>query len=517
MTEGLDSQKLGAPEGSGPQEEQAPTAGYSLRALLRSSVLYLSGDLGLKLISFFMVPIYTRTLTPDDYGIIGFASSLINVLSPIVGLGLISSLPVLYYSYHGEERSRLISSTVNFTFLYSLAITIIILIFGQPVFSRFAGAISFNPYIVLPLITLFLTTFYYLPTGIFNMQERAVAYSTYSLSLALVAVGANILLVVVLRWGALGVLWANLLAGAVGMLVALLVIRPFYIPTMQRKKVREILSLSLPTLPHLLSSTIWRSADRFFLAGLATLAATGIYSLAMTVSSLVLMVLNGALTALSPHFYRRANADDPTLPGDWARLCTLYIFAGVWVSLGLAIMSTEVIHILAPPKYYGTIPLLPVLVLGQALTGLYWLLSPGIGYKRKMWVYVVASFPAMAVNLLLNSVLVPAYGAMGAAWAMVAAAASQGLIFGYFSLRFYPVPYEYRQIAKVLLGGAFLYAISRLPFFQSFWTGLIYKLILLALLPLGLLAGGFFSAKEIQAGKGFLRKLAGLSPIETSN
>ena len=126
MTEGLDSQKLGAPEGSGPQEEQAPTAGYSLRALLRSSVLYLSGDLGLKLISFFMVPIYTRTLTPDDYGIIGFASSLINVLSPIVGLGLISSLPVLYYSYHGEERSRLISSTVNFTFLYSLAITIII-------------------------------------------------------------------------------------------------------------------------------------------------------------------------------------------------------------------------------------------------------------------------------------------------------------------------------------------------------------------------------------------------------
>ncbi|MBI4644092.1 MAG: oligosaccharide flippase family protein, partial [Deltaproteobacteria bacterium] len=481
MSEGIDSQKPGASECSGTQERQASAAGYSLRALFQSSLLYLSGDLGLKLIGLFLVPLYTRVLTPDDYGIIGFAGSLINVLSPVAGLGLIGCLPVLYYSYHGEERTRLISSVVNFTFLYSLAITILILIFGQPVFARFAGAISFNPYIVLPLITLFLTTFYYLPTGIFNMQERALAYSAYSLGLSLVGVGANVLLVLVLRWGALGVLWANLLTGAAGMLVTLVVVRSFYIPTLDRKKLGEILSLSLPALPHLLCSTLSRSADRFFLTGLATLAATGIYSLAMTVSSLVLMVLNGALTALSPHFYRRANAGDPTLAADWARLCTLFIFGGVWVSLGLAMMSAELIQILAPPKYYDTIPLLPFLVLGQALTGLYWLLSPGIGYKRKMWVYPVASFPALAVNLLLNAVLVPRFGAMGAAWAMVASTATQALIFGYFSLRFFPVAYEYRQIGKVILLSATLFAISQLPFFAVFWVGMIFKPILLAL------------------------------------
>ena len=284
-----------------------------------------------------------------------------------------------------------------------------------------------------------------------------------------------------------------------------------------RDKIKALLHLSLPTLPHLFCSTLGRFADRFFLAGVVGLAATGFYSLAMNISTLILLVMGGVTTALNPMFYRRANQQDETLPADWARLSTLVIFGAAWVSLGLAVMGSELVHLLAPPKYYDTIPLLPVLALGQAVTMLYWLLAPGISHTRKTWVYPLASFPAMAVNLLLNAVLVPRFGGMGAAWAMVVSATTQTLIFGYFSRRFFPVAYEYRQIGKVVILSAALFAVSKLPFLAVFWVGLVFKPFLLACLPLGLLAGGFFSTQEIQAGKRFVRKLAGLSPADNQN
>jgi O-antigen/teichoic acid export membrane protein len=502
---------------SGSGGPQPSVKGYHLPSLLRSSLLYLVGDLGTKVLTIFLIPIFTRVLTPEDYGIIGYAAALINVLSPLVGLGLIGNLPVLYYAYEGDERNRLISSVFNLTFLYALILTGLFFFFGPPIFARIAPEIPFNPYIILSLGTLFLMTFYYLPTGLFNIQERASAYMSYGLCLSLLGAGANIILVLVLRLGAAGALAANLLVGAGGLLTVLLILRKIYRPVVDGAKVRAMLHLSLPTLPHLFCSTLGRFADRFFLAGVSGLAATGFYSLAMNISILILLVMGGVTNALNPMFYRRANQQDATLPGDWSRLSTLAIFGAAWISLGVAMMGSEMVQLLAPPKYYEAIPLLPILALGQAVTLLYWLMAPGISYTRNTWVYPVASFPAMGVNLLLNAVLVPRFGAMGAAWAMVASNTAQALIFCYFSRRFFPVAYEYRQIGKVILLSAILFAISHLPFFAVFWVGMIFKPILLTLLPLGLLAGGFFSTQEIQTGKRFLRKLVGLSPIETQN
>jgi O-antigen/teichoic acid export membrane protein len=491
----------------------ASSSGYSLKLLLGSSVLYSISDLALQLINFLLIPLYTRALTPDDYGIIGFITSLTQVLSPIVGLGLISSLPMLYYAYHGEDRYRLIGSVINFTFLYSLGMTLLILLCGQPIFARFVNKIPFHPYIVLSLITLFLSTFYFLPLGLFNMEERPFSYMVYSIGLSMLAVIATVVMVIIMRWEALGWLWAGLFAAAAGMLAALVSLHKYYRPVIDWDKLRVILRLSLPALPHAFSGTLWRFADRLFLINLSTLSTTGIYSLAMTISSIMLIVIGGATTALNPLFYRRANQGDSTLPVDWARLCSLFVFLVAWLGLGLALMGPELIQILTPPKFHAAIPLIPPLVLGQIFISLYWLLSPGIGYTRKTWVYPVASFPAMGINLMMNALLVPRYGAMGAAWAIVIAANIQCLIFGYFSLRYFPVPHEYSQIGKIVALGIFFFSISQLPFFQVFWVGLTFKPMLLALLPVGLWAWGFFSKYEIESAKKFMKKVWTLIPL----
>ena len=134
--------------------------------------LYSISDITLKTLGFFLVPLYTSVLTPTDYGIVGFAQAVIQILSPLVGLSLISSLPVLFYAYDDEERRRLISTVVNFMLLSGLVTTLALIFFSEPVFDEIAPDVAFHPYVLLALITIFVTTMEFIPLNIFNMRDQ---------------------------------------------------------------------------------------------------------------------------------------------------------------------------------------------------------------------------------------------------------------------------------------------------------------------------------------------------------
>jgi len=194
----------------------------SLKVLVKNSGLYSVGNVAIKAIGFFLIPLYTRVMSPEDYGIIGFTTALGQIISPVISLGLISSMPILYYSYDPDERNRLISTVFNFSIVYSLVVTLAILIAWGSIFSHFAAKVSFNPYIILCVVTVFFSGFYWLPLGIFNMEERAAAYSIYSVSLSLLGVLLTIVMVLLLSLKAFGVLLAGAIASSIGMISVLL-------------------------------------------------------------------------------------------------------------------------------------------------------------------------------------------------------------------------------------------------------------------------------------------------------
>lgn len=481
-------------------EIAAEAPDYSLRRLLRGAGLYSTSDIVLKTVGFFLIPVYTSVLTPSDYGIVGFTQAVIQIVSPLIGLSLISSVPVLFYAYEGEERARLISTVVNFMLLTGLVTTLALILFSEPLFNSLSSSVPFDPFILLALVMIYVTTMEFLPLNIFNMQDRPGRYALYALGLGILGVALNILLVVALDLGAEGVLIAGVIAGTVGMIAAGFVIRSYWRPVIERAKLRDALHIALPALPNAFSGTIARFADRLFLVGTTTLATTGVYSLAVTFSTVALMILGGFTTVLNPLFYRRAHAGDETLKKDWSRLSTLFAFAVVVVGLLLALVGPDMIRFLTPDSYHEAADVLPLLVLGQLFVATYWLFSPAIGFRRKMWVFPVASFTAMAINLTANAILVPKLGGEGAAIALISSSSVQLLVFGFFSQRFFPIKYDVRRIAAALVVGAGAFVAGQfVPGPLALSVGL--DLILIAAVPIVLLFLGFFTRPEIDAAK----------------
>jgi O-antigen/teichoic acid export membrane protein len=138
-----------------------------------------------------------------------------------------------------------------------------------------------------------------------------------------------------------------------------------------------------------------------------------------------------------------------------------------------------------------------VIALAAVFDGLTWMVNIGILFTKKSFWRLANIFPAAAVNVALNILLIPRYGVMGAAWAALAGFFTQNAINLVVCSRLYYVPYEYRRALHLAVVAASLYAVSVAVPIDGLLGSIVFKLCLLALYPALLLASGFLSPAEI--------------------
>jgi len=114
-----------------------------------------------------------------------------------------------------------------------------------------------------------------------------------------------------------------------------------------------------------------------------------------------------------------------------------------------------------------------------------------------------AAIGALIANVALNLVLVPPLGIVGAGLALVASYLVVLALMYVFTQRLFPVPYQWGRLARVVLTAAALVGVGELLMPTSGFAGLLGRLALVALYPLGLLLSGFFTAEE----RGWLARL----------
>jgi hypothetical protein len=112
----------------------------------------------------------------------------------------------------------------------------------------------------------------------------------------------------------------------------------------------------------------------------------------------------------------------------------------------------------------------------------------------------VATISAAATSIAANAVLVPRFGAIGAAWANATAyAVVAGTAFT-LSQRVYPIALEYGRLARIVVAGlGALAAALSLPEMRPLAAGLLRGLTVIVVWPALLALLGFFDARELRA------------------
>ncbi len=474
-------------------------------------VVYGIGSVASKVIAIALLPIVIRYLTPQSYGIAEVVMTIVLFSSALVKLGLQNAMMRFSYDAPEHERDdvarRVVRTTFALTLLSLLVFGAILLAFDNQLANFFLNRPDRADLVWYAVLGLWSSVVYATITATFRIQKRPGAFLRISLGNVIASAALTLFFVTELRLGVRGLLLGNFLGYLVVVPVAAWMQRDWLVPRIDRSLVRPMLRFALPTIPIAVAFQALTLIDRTVLSRQAGLDELGIYGLAARFAGVVLIVVTALQLSWQPFAY--SIKDDDEARRSYA-IVTSWFAAGMgWIVAGMALLADPVVRLMTVPAYYDATRLVPLLALSAGIYGTYFLVGIGASrVKRTGWHAAVAG-GAVAVSLVANLLLVPRYGATGAAIAALCANATLAGLMLLRSQHVFRVDYELARLARpVLLLALALVAAYQLPTGTGIdsWAS---RLVVAFAFPVALFATGFATAPERERIARLLRRGSG--------
>src|SRR5207302_5703842 len=221
-----------------------------------------------------------------------------------------------------------------------------------------------------------------------------------------------------------------------------------------RRLLAAVNRFGLPLVPSALAMWVTNFGDRFMLAKLLhgphALIQVGQYSLANKISSAMVLLFTAFQVAWPAFAY--SIEDEKAAKRAYSFVLTYLMFIAAWVALALSLFAPWIVHMLAQKHgYWPADSAIPALAYSSVFYACFTVVTIATGRTRQTQFNWVAAALAAAPNLGLNLWLIPAYGMLGAAYATLAAYALLMVVRTWNAQKIYPVAYQWRRVAVLLL------------------------------------------------------------------
>lgn len=380
----------------------------------KSAIVYLFATVFTRGLAIITTPIFTRIMSTDQVGMVNLYSSWYSMITVISTLALTSGGFSIALREFNNERDQYVSSVLSLTSIVALAMAIL-----------YAMAPSFwNGITGLPthLMVLLLVGLLVAPARDFWLSRQRFEYryklsGTVTVFSAIFASGLAVAAVLYANHFGLSDiasirLFANyFIVYGVALFIWLSIFfkgRCFY----SAKYWKFSLQLSIPLIGYSIASQVLSVSDRLMISKMVGNSAVGIYSTLYTVSSLSLMVWSAINSSFEPYLYQ--NMENPNSKIKKISMTMLIMYS--LVAILLVYLAPEIVKILATAEYYQGIYIMPPIAGGVYFIAVSNLYSDILVYLKKTKMIMISSVIAALLNLILNYLMINAYGYMAAAY-----------------------------------------------------------------------------------------------------
>jgi O-antigen/teichoic acid export membrane protein len=479
-----------------PVELSVPIPRISALAsrLVRGSITYAGANFAIKALNLLFLPLYTRFLSPSDYGVISLAETFAAALAVGFSLGLDSGVTRLYFQYvsNASQLHRYVSSCLRFAAIWNLAVVAVLLsVVGRVLIPWVAPHLSvpFYPFIAMAIGTGALLQIIQYRFILYQVEQRPRSYAVLAMSLFFTTTAVVVALVVFARWGAFGMLFGRLLATTLVAIGVVYLLRSWITAPIEWKFVRETLRLSMPLVPHYLMALCLVVADRFILAHYRSLQEVGLYSLAYTLGMAMFLVSVSIGQAWQPIYFDTARkSEGRQILGKISSSLAVFLTAVAILGVQIAPYFAEVLD----SRYLPVARLVPWVIGGYLLHAFFGLSQLALLEGKKTKFIAIVSGVAFALNLVLNFWWIPRLGMYGAAYATLLAYGVEALLMYRYAQRVFRLPYDWPRVVVALAWFAIALGLS-----QFKWSGSIHALITLVVLAITSLMVWFSGGKRV--------------------
>lgn len=410
------------------------------RSLLGSAVIYAFSNglaAGLPLL---LLPVLTRMLTPDEYGIVAMFSVVVTAFGALTGLSVHGAISMRYFDREDIDFPRYVGSGLIILVgsgILTLLLTIVV--------SRLLTAATNLTLPTLVVAVLMSCAQFLVQTrlAVWQSAKQASKFGSFRLSQAAIDLTLTLVLVV-----GLGLAWQGRIAGMTVAAVAMAILAVISLarnsligwpPSMEY--MRHALSFGLPLVPHIVGGVLLTITDRLMISSILGVAEAGIYMVAIQVGLAIGLVTDAMNRAVVPWLIETLKYRDVHRNIRIVRLSYLYALALICGASIVAWSAPMLINAIAGPDFQAAAPLIGTISVGYAFGGMYLLVVNYIFYAGKTARLALVTLGVGVINVGLSYVLLQANGLVGAAQAF---AVSQGLLFvatWWLAHRVHPMPW----------------------------------------------------------------------------
>lgn len=478
------------------------------RRLVSESAIYGLGGIANQALTVILVPIYARQLGEGGMGVVAVINATLSLSQLIAALALPQAFFRAYLKNaetDADRRSALAGSfglrlavSLGFLALYSAA--------SVPLTALVFGDLADLPLLFLIGPIVFCDSLNLVPLSFLRAERRPREYALISFGRAIIGTVLIVGLVVGLDMGPLGVVLGSVgsavISAAVGMFIYLrgTSVGPRWDPKLNR----SMLAFSLPLVPAALASWGLNLSDRYILNIHRGFEELGVYATGYT-GGLVINALAIAPFTLAwgAAYWEIGRGDDA--PVIFRRVLTLFTVAASGAALALAGIGTDAIRLLLTPGFDDARYIVPFSAFGMVLYGVYTIVATGLNLTSHTGWLPLTMGAAAATNLVLNLVLIPSMGMIGAGISTIAGYGLLAVTTGAVAQRHYRVEWDLaRVIASLGIAGGLSAAALLGP------DMLLWRLGCIAAYPVAVVALGVVDRRDFaRIGSAIRRRLPG--------
>ena len=360
--------------------------------LMKNTALFALGNLGTKIISFFLIPLYTKVLTTEQYGIVDLVVTISTIVVPILSLNIAEA--VMRFNLDKDADKDKITK-IGITILIDKVSDLRLMVYFYIVFSASTQVLLYD----------------------LRGKELLLYYSVGNILQTLLIACFNVIFLMIFNWGIKGYLLAYIMSFAIISVYALIVgkgYKAIKVP-IDRTKMIEMLKYSIVLIPNSFMWWIMNSSDHIMVTAMVGAAANGIYAISYKLPTLITTFTSIFNQAWSYSAIREEGATDEEEYNNMVFKNIISI--SMLIGTGMLCVIKPFLAFYVSKDYYISWRYTPFLIIGLVYLTLGSFMSTSYTVHKDSFGFLFSGMLGAILNIVLNFTLIPFIKVYGAAFA----------------------------------------------------------------------------------------------------
>lgn len=387
-------------------------------SLIKDILLFGLASFAPKIISFFLVPLYTSLLSTEVYGTFDLLTSIYGLLLPVVILTIPSA--VMFYTVDSYSKGKDSKPYLKYGLSVVLRSAVVLFIFFT-IFSFIKQSITTVEYLVFIFIRIYTTALYNCFVSYLKGIDRIFTVVLSSIINSVATILFNIFFIVYLKWKIEGLFFSSCLGDILAMWYLAIKSKALKVfiksPKISKQEKKNMIALSVPLMFSGLAWWINNSSDRLVISLFLDVSYNGIYAVANKLPTILTSVHTIFYQALQLGVLREKNAVDKSFY--YKKVYFIYTAFLIIICSVLMILNKFLAIFLFRNDFYVAWMYSPGLMISVVMFSLAGYLSAILGAEKDTLSITKSTGLGALVNTALNLILIPVFNLYGAVIATI--------------------------------------------------------------------------------------------------